>query len=169
MRVGWAIENVSSLEWALSRLAALETEEGSIEAAAAEMHRRVDERKARLLDAIARGVSFFRGKIAEYAEPHRGELLGGGKKKSRTFLSGTVGWKKKGGLIRVQDKKALADWLVAQPDLSLFRTEVAPEMRRLQEYCAANKCVPPGCSYEDERDELFVDAVDPAAPLARKG
>lgn len=164
----WRIQNVQSCEWAMSRAAALESEQTQIEQAAQEAHKRIDHRKDTLLAKLERGINFFKMHIADYAAKNRDALLGGGKRKSKTFLHGTVGWRKKGGKLTVANKEELATWLREHGDITLFRVKIEPEMAALQAAFQTTGVIPPGCEYVPESESFYIDPVDPAAPLATR-
>ena len=164
IKQGWTIQKVPDLEWALMRLANLESQIAEINAAEEEAHRRIAARATGLKDRIRRGIVFFSAHVQEFASRSRDALLGGSNKKSRTFLYGTVGWRKRPGKVVVQDREALVKWLQQQPDTDLFRITIEPEMKALQELCKRTGEIPPGCTYEEEHEQFYVDPVDPAGP-----
>ena len=115
VRDGWRIENVQSLDWALSRIADLEREQNENAAIVEEHIQRLKLRLDKLNAQAERGLKFFRSQVQAFAEQHRAELLGGGKKKSRALPHGTVGWKKVPAKAVLQDKDALLAWARSQP------------------------------------------------------
>ena len=168
VRDGWAIADIGSLEWAMSRIADLQEEQAENEVALAEAHKRLDARAAQLQDKVNRGLGFFKGAVMRYMEAHRAELLKGGKKKSRSMLYGILGWRSAGGRLKVTDKDALAAWLMQQPvELGLYRVKVEPEMRALQDYCRSANIIPPGTELDPEREVAFVNAISPGTTLAK--
>lgn len=164
----WSIQNIQSLEWALGRLAALEAERDHIDAAVAEAKKRLDERREELVTRALRGIGFFESHIAKYATENREAILGGGNRKSRVLLHGTVGWRRREGRLVVVDAPALQRWLREQDDVSLFRVKIEPEMAALQENFKKNGVIPPGMEYVETQEKLYIEAVDPTAALARK-
>ena len=162
----WSIQNLQSCEWALGRAAALETEKAQIEEAAASAHKRIDSRKETLLGKLGRGINFFEAQIAKYATNNRDLLLGGGKRKSKVFLHGIVGWRKKGGKLTVLNHEELGKWLREHGDVNLFRVKIEPEMKALQDAFQATGVIPPGCEYIPESETLYIDPVDPAMPMS---
>jgi phage host-nuclease inhibitor protein Gam len=168
VREGWQIDSIGSLEWAMSRVADLETEAAENEAALAEAHRRLDARAAQLADRVKRGIGFFKAAVLRYMEAHRPELLKGGKKKSRVLLYGSVGWRASGGRLRVLDREMLAAWAAKQPvELGLFRIKIEPEMKVIQAYAKAGNLIPPGCEWESEHETAYVNAISPGTTLAK--
>lgn len=165
----WAISNINTLEWALKRAANLKAEKEAIMAAAAEAQRRIAERRDKLIADIERGSRFFQAHIEKYAASNRETLLGGGRRKSRTFLYGTVGWRKRGGRLVVVDPQALEKWLLAQDDSSLYRVKVEPAMKELQANFAQNGVIPPGTEYIAETEAFYIDALDPMDPKLGDG
>lgn len=168
VRDGWAIQDIGSLEWAMSRVADLEAEARENKEALAAAHAALDRRAAMLQEKVQKGIAFFRGAVLSYMEEHRNELLKGGKKKSRTMLYGTVGWRAAGGRLKVVDKDALAGWLSVQPvELGLYRVKVEPEMAALQAYCRDRNMVPPGTELEMPHETAFVKAISPGTTLVK--
>jgi phage host-nuclease inhibitor protein Gam len=153
----WAPKSIRDVEWALECVAESEAEIASIDEQLSDLIARATARAEKLKASAANRVAFFKGRVAEFAENHKAELLIG-RTKSRQFLSGTVAWRRKPAKLVVTDKDALAKWLETQ-DPSLFRVTVAPEMRALQELTTTTGIVPPGTDYEPERDELTVKAT----------
>jgi phage host-nuclease inhibitor protein Gam len=165
---GWKIETIQSADWALARLSELQAEADSIDEQAKAGVARIRARAEALKAKVARGIGYFEFKLLEYAETHRKAMLGGGKKKSRSFIHGTVGWrtKNKGGRLVVEDAKALEAWLVAQPvERGLFRQKIEPELRALQALFADTGEIPPGCNVEEEIDEPYVKVEAPETAL----
>ena len=154
-RPGWHIGDLGALDWALSRVADLEREMAENERLAALAIERIRLRTLKLNERAARGVQFFSGRIREYAELHRAELLGGGKKKSRALVHGTVGWRKKGGGLSVTDVEALLAWARAQPvEAELLRIKEEPALSAIKKHYAATGEVPDGCDVEPEVEEF---------------
>jgi phage host-nuclease inhibitor protein Gam len=168
VRTGWAIQNVQSLEWALSRDGALKAEKDRIMAAYDEAKRRLEARRDQLLDKIQRGIAFFESRIARYAEDNRDALLGGGAKKSVALLNGVVGWRRKTGRLVVVDEKALVAWLQAQPNTDLYRVKIEPAMVALQKNYEATKQVPPGMEYAEEFEKFYIEPANVGTDLLRK-
>jgi phage host-nuclease inhibitor protein Gam len=165
----WQIETTGSADWALSRLAECEAEADEIDRQVAAAVEKLKARGEDLKARAARGASFFRYKLLVYAETHRASLLTG-KKKSRDFLHGRIGWRKKGGRLAVEDKAALEAWLLAQPiERGLYRMKVEPEMKALQALCSETGEVPPGCGFVPEYEDIVIEASGPEAALAKGG
>jgi phage host-nuclease inhibitor protein Gam len=156
----WAIQNTGSLDWALGRVAALKAEAEQIDAAAWEAKRRIDDRRNTLLARLQRGIDFFTMHITNYSTQNKAAILGGGKAKSRSFLNGLVGWRKKNAKLVVTDDVALKAWLVKQPDVSLYRVKVEPEMAAIQANFKQNGVIPPGMEYQPEAESFYVDPVN---------
>jgi phage host-nuclease inhibitor protein Gam len=154
---GWRPKTIQEIEFALECLSESETEINEINSQLAEVIARAEARATHIKGAANRRASFFRACIAQFAEQYRQDFLVG-KKKSRDFLSGRVGWRKKGGRLKVEDKDALASWLTGQ-DASLYRVRVEPEMAALQEHARTTGEVPPGTVWDEERDEIFVEST----------
>ena len=152
----WAPQTIRDVEWALECVAESEAEVAEIDGQLADLVARATAR-AETLKARAQGrIDYMKGRVAEFAVANRADLLVG-KAKSRNFLSGKVGFRKRGGKLKVEDKKALEVWLSTQ-DPRFFRVTLAAEMAELQKQFAQDGVVPPGCTFESERDEVYVEA-----------
>ena len=159
-RPGWLIEGVDSLDWALSRLAALKREIDENEAVAEAAIARLRARTAKLNERAARGVAFFESRIREYAENHRKDLLGGGKKKSRALPHGVIAWRKSGGGFRVGDRAALLEWAQKQPvELDFVRLKEEPAWDVIKAHCEKTGECPPGVDTEPESETLKIEAI----------
>ena len=161
----WKITDLQSADWALSRLAECQAEAAAIDAQAEAAIARIRQRADALKMKAAKGESFFRFKLSEYAERERSTLLHG-KKKSREFVHGKIGWRAKPERLEVTDPEALETWLRAQPIESGFaRWEVKPDMKALQEHYKAAGVIPDGCSVKEASESLTVEAVAPERAL----
>lgn len=168
----WRIETVTHLDWAMSRLAALQLELADLADQERVRVEAIEQRAAFLAEKVNGGVSFFEAKIAEYAHSHRGTLLGGGKKKSREVLHGVVGWRDSPGpgKLVVTDAEALDAWLQTKsPDSGLYRVKLEPEMDALKALHEAEKVVPPGCEWVPKSETFFVRAAPLMTDIVLKG
>ena len=163
----WAIENIGTLDWALGRIAAKKAERSGIEAQRDDAINRIKARADSIIASINHGIGFLEAHAARFATANRELLLGGTGKKSRVFLHGTIGWRKRAGRLVVVDEAALGTWLRSQDDVTLFRVKLEPEMAALQKNYAAKGVVPPGMEYVLDQEKLHIDVVDPTAPLAK--
>jgi phage host-nuclease inhibitor protein Gam len=112
----------------------------------------------------AKGVDFFTGRIREYSEIHRAELLGGGKRKTRSLPHGSVAWKKRGGQPVVNDEKALLEWAIAQPpEQGLVRLSWTPAWSEIKEKVKATGEIPPGVDIEPESETFKIEAIGDSA------
>ena len=152
----WVVANMRDVEWALEQAAQSQAEVDGIQQQLVDLVNRAKARAAQLEEKAQARLDFFKGRIAEYAEAHRDELLVG-KKKSRDFLSGRVGWRLKTGRLVVTDKLLLNEWLAEQAP-HLYRVVLEPQMKELQAQAKQDGIIPPGCTYNEEQDELFVEA-----------
>lgn len=160
----WSPRSLRDVEWSLECIGESEAEIAAIEAQEADAIARIRQRVARIKESAERRASYFRGRVAEWAESHRAEILAG-KKKSRELVAGVIGWRKKGGRLRVVDKAALAEWAAAQPvELGLFRVKVEPEVAEIQKHAKASGEIPPGCEWEEEHDEIHIEAASLMLP-----
>lgn len=159
-RPGWHIDSIASLDWAMGRMAALQREiaqnNAILEANVARLHART----AKLNEAAARGVSFFDGRVRDYAEQHRAELLGGGKRKSRKMLHGVIAWRKTGGGFKANDKDALLAWALTQPvELGLVRMKEEAAWDKIKERCSVTGEMPPGVDTEPEGETFKIETL----------
>lgn len=153
----WRIDNLIAVDWAFKRLAALEAEVTLNEETALERIREIERRCKRLNERALRGIRFFRGHIQAYAETHKEEMLGGGQRKSRPFLHGTVGWRKKAAGFEVKDAAALLAWAQTQPlELGLTRMEEKPCLPEIKAHAKKEGVVPPGMQATPEADEIQI-------------
>lgn len=163
----WRIENISTADWALRRLAECEAEAAAIDEQYAAAVAALSERRDALKAKAERGAGFFRFKIAEYAERERGSLLKG-KKKSHDFLHGRISFRSKAERLEVTDRAALEDWLAAQPvEAGLYRMRLEPEMRALQERFRSTGECPPGTDVKPAEESISIDAIAPEKALTK--
>src|SRR5690349_5271651 len=103
VRDGWSIQNLGGLQWALERMGDLATEVAELDVLKLQAIARIEARTVKLTARARSGVAWFESRIREYMAAHREELLRGGKKKSRDLPSGRVGWRSRGGKLKVVD------------------------------------------------------------------
>jgi phage host-nuclease inhibitor protein Gam len=164
VRDGWSINSLSSADWALSRVSDLEAELAENNAVAEEAIARIQSRADKLNERVQKGITFFRSALAAYAYAHRDELLKGGKKKSRALLHGSLGWKKAGGDLKVQDREALLAWARTQPvEKAFLRIKEEPAVDEVKRHFKASGEIPPGCDVEPEREDFVVKTIKPGA------
>jgi phage host-nuclease inhibitor protein Gam len=156
-RGAWTPQTIRDVEWALECIAESEAEVAEIDGQLADLIARATAKRDILAGRAQRRIDYMKGRVAEFAVANRADLLVG-KAKSRNFLSGKVGFRKRGGKLRVDDKEALAAWLSTQ-DPSMFRIRLEPEMAVLQKQFQTDGVIPPGCTFESERDEVYVEAA----------
>lgn len=155
----WSIKDLPSADWALSRIADFEREAAENKAVAEANIARTKLRLELLNARLEHGAAFFRGKLREFAETNRAELLGGGRKKSRSLEHGSIGWRKSKSGLEVKDAEALLAWARAQPvELDLVRTTEAPALVAIKERFEGTGEVPDGCEVKPETEELFIKA-----------
>ena len=156
VRESWSVTDLGSADWALSRVAECEAESEEIEAQRVAAVAAIEARAETLKNRSARGAAFFRMKLAIWAEKNP-DMIRQGKKKSRAFLHGSIGTRKKGGKLVVVDRDALVAWIREQPpEKGLFRIKVEPEMAEIQKLYALGGEVPPGTDVDPEREELEI-------------
>lgn len=169
LALDWRIRSLSELEWALSRLADTEAEAQETDALAEEWRKRLAQRLAEIKRPLDRKAEFWRMHIQAFAEAHRGELLRDKKKKSRTFIAGTVGWRSKPERLVVTDPAALEEWLLkTDAEAGLYRVKVEPEKKALSDLFKRTGEIPPGCDIEPASESIHIDPVSPTAPLTVK-
>lgn len=156
----WCVSDLTSADWALSRLADLEREQAENRALEAAAISRIKLKAELLNEKLGRGVAFFRSRIEAYAETHRAELLGGGKKKSRALLHGTIGWRKTGGGLEVKDEAALLAWAQSQPaESGVLRIKESPALDEIGKAFKRTGEIPPGMDVKPEVEKLIIDAA----------
>lgn len=161
VREGWHVQTLEDADWCLRRIAELEAEAAENARVAETNILRIQARAVMLNDRSVRGVEFFTMRLREYAEAHRAELLRGGKKKSRTLVHGSIGWRKVGGTLKVSDPDELLAWAQAQPvELELVRITEAPAVAQIQKYFKATGEVPPGVEFVEETEEFQVKPIE---------
>jgi phage host-nuclease inhibitor protein Gam len=166
VQVGWQVDSPESADWALLRLAECEAEAAAIEAQYAAAVARLRLHADGLVRRAGRGAAFFRYKLTDYAERHRADILGHGKRKSRDYLHGRLSWRSRSERLVVQDREALIGWLSAQPvEANLYRIKIEPDMKALQDLLKRTGQVPPGCDVEPESETLHIDARAPEKAL----
>jgi phage host-nuclease inhibitor protein Gam len=156
-RGAWTPQSIRDVEWALECIAESEAEVAEVDGQLADLIARAQARRDLIASRAQNRIDYMKGRVAEFAVAHRADLLVG-KAKSRNFLSGKVGFRKRGGKLKVEDKKALEAWLAGQ-DPKFFRVSLAPEMAALQEQFQKDGVIPVGCTFESERDEVYVEAA----------
>lgn len=163
VREGWRVENLSSADWALSRIADLEEELAENNVVLEQAMARIRSRTEKLNEQITKGITFFRSALAAYAHEHRDALLKGGKKKSRSLLHGSIGWKQAGGDLKVQDRDALLVWARTQPvEKEFVRIKEEPAVDAVKRHFKLTGEVPPGCEVEPEREDFTVKTTKAA-------
>ena len=152
----WEPRTLRDVEWCLEQIAESEAEQADIDEQLRDLIARATARADKIKAGSQNRVAFFTGRVSQFAEKNKADLLIG-KAKSRQFLSGKIGWRRRSGRLVVTEKIALADWLATQ-DPSLFRIKIEPEMKALQAQVQKDGIIPPGCTWNEEMDELYVEA-----------
>ena len=160
IRTGWRVESEGDADWSFERIQYLEAHIAAIEEQERAAIARIQARAAALKEVSSHGVMFFSAALMEYGEREKRSLLGGGKRKSRSFLHGVIGWRKKGGKLTWTDEKLTLDWAKARPvEQGLYRVRYELEKKAIQDATKAEGIIPPGCELEPERDEVYVQAA----------
>jgi len=155
----WSIGDLSAADWALSRICDLEREIAENNELAEEAIAKIKMRTDLLNERAQRGVAFFKGRLATFAQTHRELLLGGGKKKSRSLLHGSIGFRKTGGSLEVLDKSELLEWARFQPaEFGFVRIKEEPAVDEIKKRFKLTGEVPPGTHLAEEREEVVVKA-----------
>lgn len=155
--LGWTPRNLTDLDWAIERHGALQRQIDENNAVLAERIAQLKLRNENNNAQAMRGIAFFAAKIREYANAHRDELLGGGRKKTRDLPSGSVGFRKCGGGLKVVDKDAVLKWCQAQPiETGVLRVKEEPAVDAIKRHYGNTGEVPPGCDVEPEREEVVI-------------
>ena len=153
----WGIGSVAELDWALKRLGELEQRVFENQDVTKTRINELEDRCLRLNRPLEDGIRFFRRAIETYAETHRAELLGGGKRKSRALPHGSVGWRKRPASLEVVDNEALLEWARMQPvELGLVRIKEEPCLREILSVAGETGEVPPGMQHKPEAEVLQV-------------
>lgn len=157
---GFAIENKGAADWALSRMCEIQEYLADVDAQAKLATDRIAQRVTELKRAPSNDLAFMQGALLDYAAGHKEALLGAGRKKSCDFVHGRIGWRKKGGKLKVTDPDQLREWAIAEaakdPTQGLVRVKIEPAVDAIKAYVAERQMVPPGMEWEDERDEAYV-------------
>lgn len=165
----WRPATVSEADWGLACLADSQARIAEIDRQVAAAIEAVKRRAAEVKAKEEKRAAFFLGAIRAYAEENRTALLGTGRAKSRELLHGRIAWRRKPGRLVVTDPAALEAWLLAQPvEAGLYRMKVEPEKRALNDLFAKTDALPPGCTYEPEREEITITAEAPETALAKE-
>ena len=148
--------DLAGAERLLVELGEVEAEIAAIEASAAAFIDPIAKRRDALKAAAQRRANFKRLGLEEYAKLHRSDIVRGGKK-SRDLIAGTIGFRSKSERLVVVDRPALIAWLETQPDPSLYRVKVEPEMAKLQALFRTTGVLPPGCDMEPESETVHIE------------
>lgn len=155
VREGWRIESLEAADWALRRLAELQRQVDENNEVCRASVERMKERTRKLNASAERGVAFFAGALQQYAEAHREQLLGKGKKKSRGLPSGDIGWRTVPEKVAVLDEAAAIAWARAQPvESELLRIREEVSKPALAAHYRETGEVPPGCDVTPAREEF---------------
>lgn len=156
----WQVTDLGSLDWTLSRIADLEREVEENDKLAALAIDRIKVRTEALNERAQKGVDWFRTKATAYVEEHKSELLGGGKKKSRTLLHGIIGWRKTGGKLEVKEPEVALEWARSQPvETGVLRIVEQLDKKAVNAIHEKTGEVPPGCDVSPDAEELKITAI----------
>lgn len=152
----WQIETLADADFALRRQGECLAEAAEVDAmeraAIAQIRARADKiRKAAMV-----GAGFFEAKVLAWMERNRDGIVKG-KKKSRSLLHGTVGWRSSTERLAVEDEAAVEEWLRMLPrDSPLARWKVEPAMQAINEEFKTAGIVPPGFKVVPSEDTPYV-------------
>jgi phage host-nuclease inhibitor protein Gam len=155
---GWRISSLSELEWALERLADAQAEQATNEELKRQALARFEHHVATIQKPVKARSEFFEAAIIEYANAHRAELVTG-KKKSRTFPGGTVGWRESGGGLTVVDEAACLAWAKRQDAPELLRVKEEVVKAALKAHMTLTGEIPDGCELVAKEDAPYVKAT----------
>lgn len=106
----WRIDSIESADWALEQMADAERELEELARLEAAAIKRIKERTASLARPHENRRAYFEAQLRSYAESNRTSLLGKGKKKSKGFPNGTIGWREKKPQLVIRDKETVLAW-----------------------------------------------------------
>lgn len=149
---GWRIGGPSEADWALSRIAQAERELYEVADMEAAAIARVRARAEKLRVPLNRTVSFFTGHLRQWAEDNRG-LIWTGKRKSRAFLHGRIGWRQTPLRLVVTHEGMFTAWAQAS---GYGANTFTPDMEAIRAIFRATGALPPGCESEGGNDEFKV-------------
>ena len=153
----WSIKDLPTADWALSRLGALEREMAENQAIATAAVERILLRTDKLNATARRGAEFFRRVLATYAEQHRPELLGSGKKKSRALLHGSLGWRSRAEKLEVVDGEVVLAWAQMQPvETGVLRIKEELDRKALAALFKKTGELPPGTELEPASEDFYI-------------
>lgn len=118
--------------------------------------KRIRANMKRELDEVARRRSFFTNRYLSELKAYADEVLSNDpRKKSVRVASGSLGYRRKGDGIAVEDESTLIEWAEenckAAIKKSLLKTPV-------NEYFKITGDIPPGCAYQVEVEEFKISA-----------
>jgi phage host-nuclease inhibitor protein Gam len=159
----WSVKSLDGADWALKRIADLQAEVDENNRILEE-HLAYNRMKTDALNAkVQRGIDFFTWHVKLWANENKDILLRGGKKKSRSLLHGTIGWRRKGGGVKVTDEGLLLKWAQTQPvELGFVRITEEPAIKAIKAWVEKSEeleAMPPGLAVNEATDELEIKAV----------
>lgn len=164
IRVGWEVGNEEQLDWALKRrgeLIAMQRANQRIFEAHVE---RMAHRLEKLNSPLEGGVAFLTGCIQTYVFNNRVRVIGSGKKKSRNLLHGTVGFRKTGGGLVVNDAAKLLAWARSQPvELGYVRITEAPALDEIKRLHKRTGELFPGTDLSPEVETFYAKSSEEKA------
>ncbi len=165
---GLVIRDIGMLAWAVERLGEAQAEIAENEALKVQAIARIEARVAKLNETVRAAAARLEDHVRAYMTMHRDELVRG-KKKSRSFPSGTVGWRMKPARLVVVDEAALLAWAKSQPvEEDLVRVKYEVNKKALDVAFASTGEVPPGCNVQSEEETPYVKPEVPELALAKK-
>jgi phage host-nuclease inhibitor protein Gam len=165
--MGWTVSNLSSADWALSRVADYEREIAENKQLLAEGIARLKLKTDALNAKAAKSVAWFTWQLKRWALQNRPVLLKGGSKKSRALIHGTIGWRKEGGGLEVEDAEKLLAWAQKQPvEFNLVRITEEPAINVIKAWVMEGDGdpaqFPPGMKVGQAKDEFYIRAQSQA-------
>jgi phage host-nuclease inhibitor protein Gam len=155
----WRIDSLGALDWALAKLAGIEREQDEngklAEAAIFRVRAWLIKENSKLIASEA----FFRGHVAAYANEHRAELLGDGKKKTRELPNGKLSWRRSGGGLKVVDEEMAIAWCRSEGLQKFVIQTPTLDLPGLRHWVSGGGVAPPGTERVPESDNLTITAT----------
>lgn len=150
----WSPSTVEEADWCLKRIGELNAQMEENRRITAAYQFRLESLNKRL----EKDVEYFTGHVKQYANAHKDELLGSGRKKSRDLPHGTISFRKTREGLEVKDSEALAAWVADKPGCA--RVTVSPLISVIQEWYKKTGEIPPGTEVKEVKDEVSISTVE---------
>lgn len=155
----WYPKTLADFEWVLARKAEAEAEVAEVERQEKAAVDAIRARGAAIKAGPQREAGWWTSLAETWAKTNRDEVVRG-KKKTRSFLSGSVAFRATAERLEVEDEAAVKAWLASLPEGSpLVRIKREPVMAEVQAQFQATGEIPPGFKHTPEGETLKVTAV----------